>query len=53
MIVTNVVEMYLDLIKENDITDLQNQLLTLNFHEKELYYYIIILYYYYLQVKHI
>ena len=36
--------MYLDLIKENDITDLQNQLLTLSFHEKELYYYIILYY---------
>ena len=44
VIVINEVEMYLDLIKENDITDLQNQLLTLSFHEKELYYYIILYY---------
>ena len=34
----NEVEKYLDIITENDITDLQNKLLTLNFHEKELFY---------------
>ena len=36
--VINEVEKYLDIITENDITDLQNKLLTLNFHEKELFY---------------
>ena len=31
-IVINKVETYLDIITENDTTDLQNKLLTLNFH---------------------
>ena len=36
--VINEVEKYLDTITENNITDLQSKILTLNFHEKESFY---------------
>ena len=36
--ILNEVEKYWEIITENDIIDLQNKLLTLNFHEKELFY---------------
>ena len=35
----NEVEKYLDIITENDITDLQNKLLTLNLNEMELFFF--------------
>lgn len=36
--VINKIEKYLDTITENNVTDLQSKILTLNFHEKESFY---------------
>ena len=51
--VINKIEKYLDTITENNVTDLQSKILTLNFHEKKNYFMQNIIHKLFIDVKHI